>query len=71
MLDAKRIKVIAAALEMYSEADLCRAIDGYRHSPLHMGDNQAVTVYDDIELFLRDAKHIEFGQREWEMAKRV
>ncbi len=71
VLDAKRIKVIAAALEMYSEADLCQAIDGYRYSPLHMGDNQAVTVYDDIELFLRDAKHIEFGQREWEMAKRV
>ena len=62
-LDPKRRKVIASALKAYSEADLCRSITGYRNSPHHMGENDRNTVYDDIELMLRDAKHIEAGLR--------
>jgi hypothetical protein len=60
-LDTKRRKVIAAALVSYDEATVCAAISGYKHSPHHMGENERRTVYDDIELFLRDAKHIEAG----------
>jgi hypothetical protein len=60
-LDAKRRKLILAALDGYSEADLCRAISGYRNSPHHMGQNDRATKYDGIELFLRDSKHIDAG----------
>lgn len=62
-LDAKRRRVIEAALKAHDEATLCQAISGYRNSPHHMGENDQRTVYDDIELFLRDAKHIEAGLR--------
>lgn len=62
-LDDKRRKLVAKALTAYSEADLCLAIAGYRNSPHHMGANKNDTVYDDIELMLRDAKHIDAGIR--------
>lgn len=60
-IDSKRRKVIREALKMYSVEELKRAIDGYKRSPYHMGKNDSKTVYDDIELFLRDAKHIDAG----------
>lgn len=62
-LDTKRRRLIRAALESYSEADLCQAITGYKNSPHHMGQNERSTVYDDIELMLRDAKHVDAGLR--------
>lgn len=62
-LDEKRRRLIRAALKTYSEADLCQAITGYRNSPHHMGQNDRSTVYDAIELMLRDAKHIDAGLR--------
>jgi hypothetical protein len=62
-LDPKRRKLIRAALASYSAADLCRCITGYLSSPHHMGQNDRSTRYDDIELFLRDAKHIDAGLR--------
>jgi hypothetical protein len=63
VLDAKRKRVIQAALKAFDEATLLIAISGYRNSPHHMGENEARTVYDDITLFLRDANHIENGLR--------
>lgn len=60
-LDAKRRKLIRGALGAYSEADLCQAISGYLNSPHHMGQNDRATVYDSIELLLRDAEHIDAG----------
>jgi hypothetical protein len=60
-LDAKRQKVIRLALKSYSAEQLCLAIGGYKNSPYHMGENDRKAVYDDIELFLRDAKHIDAG----------
>lgn len=60
-LDPKRQKVIRLALQAYSAEQLCRCIEGYKLSPHHMGKNERQTVYDDIELFLRDAKHIDAG----------
>lgn len=62
-LDPKRRRVIQAALKAHDEATLRTAISGYRNSPHHMGENERRTVYDDIEIFLRDAKHIEAGLR--------
>lgn len=61
-LDAKRRQRIRDAHALgYSEADLCQCIAGYRNSPHHMGQNERNTVFDDIELLLRDAKHIDAG----------
>jgi uncharacterized protein YdaU (DUF1376 family) len=60
-LDPKRRKLIADALHSYPEADLCQSISGYKNSPHHMGVNNSNTVYDDVALFLRDAKHIDAG----------
>jgi hypothetical protein len=62
-LDPKRRAVIAKQLAHYTEADLCQAITGYLNSPHHMGDNETGTVYDSLELILRDAKHIDAGIR--------
>jgi hypothetical protein len=62
-LDTKRRRVITAALKAFDEPTLRQAISGYRNSAHHMGENEQRTVYDDIELFLRDAKHIEAGLR--------
>jgi len=62
-IDAKRASVINSALALYSADKLCESISGYRHSPHHMGENDRHTVYDDIEIFLRDAKHIDAGLR--------
>jgi hypothetical protein len=60
-LTEDRRKTILRALKDYSEAQLCEAISGYRNSPHHMGQNERGTVYDGIELFLRDAKRIDAG----------
>ena len=60
-LDIKREKVIRFALKAYTPEQLCLAITGYRKSAYHMGDNERKVKYDDIELFLRDAKHIDAG----------
>lgn len=60
-LDDRRRRIIRAALQTYTEADLCEAIAGYRNSPHHMGQNDRGTKYDAIDLFLRDAKHIDAG----------
>jgi hypothetical protein len=60
-LDQRRRKVISTALESYGPDELCEAVSGYLNSPHHMGQNDRSTKYDDIELFLRDAKHIDAG----------
>ena len=65
-LDAKRSRVIREALMAYTEADLCQAITGYLNSPHHMGQNDRGTKFDDLELFLRDAKHIDAGLKFYE-----
>lgn len=59
--DVKRRKVIRERLKDYSESDLCQSITGYLNSPHHMGQNDQNTKFDDLELFLRDAKHVDAG----------
>lgn len=39
--------------------DLLDAVKGWRHSPHHRGENERQTVYNDLELLLRNAKNIE------------
>jgi hypothetical protein len=58
-LDQKRKSRISNALKQYSIDELKQAIDGCALSPYHMGENEKKIRYDDIELILRDAKHIE------------
>lgn len=59
-LDKKRKVKITKALELgYSVDDLMRAIDGCAKTPYNMGQNDLGQRYDDIELILRDASHIE------------
>lgn len=59
-----RQRVVLKALAVgYSAADLVRTIEGYAVSPFHNGDNPDKRKHLDIEIFLRDAKHIEAG---WE-----
>lgn len=60
-LDLKRRTLILERLRDYGEADLCTSIAGYLNSPHHMGQNKQSTRYDDIENFLRDAKHVDMG----------
>jgi hypothetical protein len=59
VLTPKRRRVIRLALVLYGEPDCTDAVRGWRHSPHHRGENDRGTVYNDLELLLRDAKHIE------------
>lgn len=59
-LDDKRSRAIGARLsDGYSVADLCRAVDGCKQSPHHMGQNDTRTVYDDIELICRNGPKVD------------
>jgi hypothetical protein len=58
-LDEKRKRLIRRALAGYPLEDVLAAVRGWRNSPHHRGDNDRHTVYDSIELLLRDAEHIE------------
>lgn len=60
-LDEKRTKLIRLALKTYTAEQLCQCISGYRRSSWHMGANDSKKIFNDIELFLRDAKHIDAG----------
>lgn len=58
-----RRKLIARWLPLYGVERLQRAISGCAKSPHHMGQNDRRTVYDSIELILRDSAHIESFER--------
>lgn len=59
VLGDKRKRKIEKAIEMYG-MDACKdAIRGVTYSSWHMGHNPQGKKYDDIELILRDEKHIE------------
>lgn len=60
-LDPKRHGVIKRALATYDPQSLKDSISGYRLSQFHLGQNDKNRTYDDIELFLRDAAHIDAG----------
>lgn len=59
-LDQKRRqKIRQRLLDGYSAQDLIDAIEGCALSPFHMGTNDRHTVFNDIELICRDAKHVD------------
>jgi hypothetical protein len=58
MLTRKRRDLIAKWVKAYSVDELIAAVRGWRHDPHNRGETNG-TVYNDIELLLRDAAHIE------------
>jgi hypothetical protein len=59
-MDEKRRKLISRALKDYPITDLMLAIRGCVLTPWNMGtDPKNKTVYNSIELILRDSNHIE------------
>lgn len=58
-LDEKRRRKIKSALQQYSFSEIQQAIKGCSLSSYHKGNNDSNTVYDSLELILRDAEHIE------------
>lgn len=60
ILDPKRTKLINAAMKLgYTVEQLKQAIDGNKASAFHQGDNDHKTVYDGLDLILRDAAQID------------
>lgn len=59
VLVPKRRDLIARQLKHYPVEDLVAAVRGWRHSPHHCGANDRGETYNDLELLLRDAAHIE------------
>lgn len=59
-LDKNRKKVISERLkDGYSIDDLKTAINGCKNSEWHMGKNDRSTVFDDLELILRNAGNVD------------
>lgn len=58
-LSPKRRRLIAAALKAYPIDDVLDAVRGWLFSEFHCGENGQRKVYNEIELLLRDAEHIE------------
>jgi hypothetical protein len=62
VLSKERADLIAARLaDGWTADELVEAIKGYGTSGLHFGQNQQGTRYTSIELWLRDAAHVEQG----------
>lgn len=59
VLSPKRRRLIQSALRSYSVEDVVAAVEGWRRSKHHRGENAQKTVYNNIELLLRDSEHIE------------
>lgn len=62
-LTKQREELIKRRLKEYSVDDLCRSIRGYGKSRWHAGENERGTKYQTLELWLRDAAHVEAGWR--------
>jgi hypothetical protein len=59
-LDSKRRRCIEWALKTYPLDDVLSAVDGWRHSAFHRGENEAGKCYNDITLILRNSEKIEY-----------
>jgi hypothetical protein len=59
VLTDKRRRLIQTALKVYPLEDVLDAVDGWKFSPHHRGENERKTVYNAIELILRDSHFIE------------
>lgn len=54
----RRTKIVNA-LKEYPLEEVLQAVQGWKNIPHNRGENDQGTVYNDIELLLRDAPHIE------------
>lgn len=59
ILDEKRRRRIRNALKTYPLDEVLAAVRGWRNSPHHRGENSTGTVYNDLDLLLRDNANIE------------
>lgn len=66
VLDARRRTKIRKAVADYGRDTVEAAVRGLGQSDWHMGRNPQRKKYDDIELVLRDAKHIEMFAGLWD-----
>lgn len=64
-LTDERRKRIRRALTDYPLEDVIDAVRGVALSPFHCGQNERHTRYDDIDVILRDAKHVEQFRDLW------
>lgn len=66
VLDSRRRSRIHRAVADYGRDTVEAAIRGLGQSDWHMGRNPQRKRYDDIELVLRDAKHVEMFADMWD-----
>jgi hypothetical protein len=59
-LDANRTTLITNALKGYSPADICKAIRGCSKTPHNMGKNDRNTLFNGLNLILRNAEKIDY-----------
>lgn len=59
LTEARKTKILARLKEGYSVQDLKDAIDGCKSSEWHMGENDRGTVYNDLELIVRNGAKVE------------
>lgn len=59
LLSGERRKKIVNALKLYPLDEVLDAVDGWKFSPHHRGENERGTVYNDLELLLKSSKHLE------------
>jgi hypothetical protein len=55
----RKQKITARLREGYTLEQIQEAIEGCKASPFHMGENERGTVFDDLELILRDGGKLE------------
>jgi hypothetical protein len=59
-LDKDRKTLIVNALKNYSPADICKAIRGCSKTPHNMGKNDRNTLFNGLNLILRNAEKIDY-----------
>ena len=59
VLSDARKRLIREALKLYPLPDVLDAVRGWRYVPHNRGENDRRQVYNELDLLLRDAKHIE------------
>jgi hypothetical protein len=64
-LTAERRRLIARQLKHYPVGDLVAAVQGWTRSAFHRGENDQGVPYNDLDLILRDAAHIEKFRDLW------
>jgi hypothetical protein len=59
VFNTERRNVIRKALKDYPLDEVLDAVRGWRNSPHHRGENPTSTVYNDLEMLLRNSRQIE------------